>query len=61
VTTTDDGVIKVAVRGLGDELGLLVLGYSTQNDVVSGMKRNEPSIIRCGRVLVNTKSAEVGH
>ena len=60
MTTRDDWIIKVSVRGFCSEFRLLILGDSTEDDGVSWMERNETTVVQgCGS-LVDAECAEIG-
>ena len=51
MTTRDDWIIKVSICGFCGEFRLLSFGDSSEDDVVSRMKRNETTIERINRTL----------
>jgi len=60
MTTRNDWIIKVSICGFCGEFCLLILGDSSEDDVVSRMKRNETTIERGCRTLVDAECAEIG-
>lgn len=61
VTTTDDGIIKIAVGGFCSELCLEVFTDSTQDDVLAVMKSDESSVEGRGDGTHSLQSDEIGY
>src|SRR5271154_7413243 len=59
MTTRDDWIIKVSICGFCAEFRLLIFGDSSEDDVVSRMKRNETTIEKGCRTLVDAECAEI--
>jgi hypothetical protein len=59
VTTTDDGIIEIAVGGFCSELCLEVLTDSTQDDVLAVMKSDESSLEGRGDCTHSLQSDEI--
>src|SRR5277367_3219904 len=57
MTTRDDWIIKVSIYRFCGEFRLLIFGYSSEDDVVSRMKRNDTTIERGCMTLVDAEEA----